>query len=374
MKKIFFILPSLHGGGAEKITINLAREISKQGYFVEIILFEKKGIYLEEIEKEIKIFSLNAKKIRSSIIPLFIYLKKNKPSVIISVMTNANIIALFLQFFLKIKVIVTEHNLFSQEKESLGFYKKKIYFFLAQILYPRAISIVAVSNGIANDLINNVKINKKKVITIYNPIDIDNIKKNINEKIVHKWIGNDNFIVILGIGRLSSQKNFSLLIHSFSQFKKKKPNAKLVILGEGEERKELEKLIFKLKLTNDIDMPGFIKNPYPYLSKSNIFVLSSNYEGLPTVLIESLICRTQIISTECGSGPREILKSGKYGAIVPINNINCLSLAMEKILKTPYSFKGVEKELLNFNITDNTKKYLKIINSHHDSNNNITNI
>ena len=332
-RKISLFLPALCGGGAERVFINLAKGFAKRGFHVDFVLAQKEGSYVDEIPnfpELIHVLELNQKQKKTfrtikSFPSIIKYLKKEQPEILISGL-HANIPVLFAKKISKVntRVIITEHNTFSFQNKLLPKPYKILNLFLTRLIYPYADRILAVSNGVADDLMNVTGLKNEKLMTIYNPIITNEIINKAVSHLDHPWFYPDEPPVIISIGRLSEQKNFKILIRAFAKVCKYK-SARLMILGEGEERKELEELIRQLNLEDVVCLPGFVSNPYPYLIRSRLFVLSSNWEGLPTVLVEALYCNTPIIATDCHSGPREILQDGKFGTLVPINDENELA-------------------------------------------------
>jgi glycosyltransferase involved in cell wall biosynthesis len=151
----------------------------------------------------------------------------------------------------------------------------------------------------------------------------------------HPWFGEPDHPVVIGIGRLVAQKNFRLLIDAFALVKRDHPTARLVILGEGEERGMLEAQIRRLGLQQSVSLPGFVDNPYACLARARVFVLSSDFEGLPTVLIESLAVGTPVVSTDCASGPREVLQDGALGELVPVGEVEAFARGIGRALANP---------------------------------------
>jgi glycosyltransferase involved in cell wall biosynthesis len=195
-------------------------------------------------------------------------------------------------------------------------------------LYRYSHRIVAVSKGVAADLELNIGLPNNNVSVIYNPVVTSKMEELAQESLPHPWLTASSPPVVLGIGRLTYAKNFSLLIESFYDLRKE-IEAKLIILGEGPDRPTLVNLISSLGLSRDVLLPGFVPNPYSFLKNCSIFVLSSRWEGLPTVLIEALACGAPVVSTDCPSGPREILQDGKLGALVPISDKLALTEAIQ---------------------------------------------
>jgi glycosyltransferase involved in cell wall biosynthesis len=197
--------------------------------------------------------------------------------------------------------------------------------------FPWADEIVAVSEGVADDFAAVTGLERSRIKTIYNPVISTTLVEKAKEPVDHPWFAPGQPPVILAIGRLTKQKNFPTLIRAFDSLRKKRP-VHLMILGEGEERMALEGLIQQLGLDDSVSLPGFLDNPYAYLSRAGVFVLSSEWEGLPTVLIEALAVGVPVVSTDCKSGPREILDDGKYGQLVPVGDSATLAEAIGKAL------------------------------------------
>jgi glycosyltransferase involved in cell wall biosynthesis len=211
----------------------------------------------------------------------------------------------------------------------------RMHFFprLAKWFYPWADGIIAVSGGVADDLAQLIKIPRERIQVIYNPIVTPELFDKSKALLVHPWFKSGEPPVLLAVGRLTVQKAFDVLIRAFAQVRKDH-QVRLLILGEGEERTALETMIREYDMEEDISMPGFILNPYPYMAHAAAFVLSSRWEGLPTVLVEAMALGAPIISTDCPSGPREILLDGKYGQLVPVDDPFALAAAIVKSLQT----------------------------------------
>ena len=201
---------------------------------------------------------------------------------------------------------------------------------MAKYTYKFSDEIVAVSEGVADDLSKVIGIERGKIEVIYNPVVSKELIQKSNEPVNHPWFLSDT-PVILSVGNLRPQKNFGLLLKSFKSLLREE-DAKLIIAGEGPQREYLEKQVQNLNLDDDVELPGYVENVYSYMSCADLFTLSSNREGLPTVLIEALACGCPVVSTDCPSGPREVLKNGKYGKLVPVGDSYQLTKAMKSSL------------------------------------------
>ncbi|MGB9794641.1 glycosyltransferase [Caldisericum exile] len=349
VNKVAFYLPNLGGGGAERSMLNLIREFVKHGFIVDLVLANATGPYLNQVPSEVKIINLRSLHVSKSLPKLTKYLRENKPDVLISSLDHANIVAIIAKLlsFRRTKIIVRVDSTLSQELKNLSTLKGKLIPLLMKVFYRYVDFIVAVSEGVKEDLTSFLKIPKDKVKVIYNPVISSDIFEKAKEPVDHPWFTSGEYPIIIGVGRLNREKDFQTLIKAFS-FIRKEVDARLVILGEGEERKNLENLAKELGISEYLLMPGFVNNPYKYMSKSSVFVLSSIYEGLPTVLIEALSLGIPVVSTDCPSGPREILENGKYGKLVPVHNEIALARAIIEVLKN--------KSKINFDF-DFLKKY-----------------
>jgi glycosyltransferase involved in cell wall biosynthesis len=333
-RHIAIYLPNLAGGGAERVMVNLAEGFCERGYHVDMVLAKAQGPYLKSLSKEINVIDLDAKSVFFSLAALVNYLKENKPKTLYTALGHTNIIAVLAKKLARVStaVVISVHNVtppylrtFSKENLLQRFYP---------VFYKQADAVVAVAKGVAEDIAKKANLAAKDVTVIYNPVVTPIMFEKARAEVPHKWFEAGQPPVILGIGRLTEQKDFPTLISAFALLRKQQ-QAHLLILGEGEDRPSLERLAKSLGVEQDVYLPGFVDNPYAYLAKANAFVLSSIYEGLPTVLIEALALGTPVVSTNCMSGPSEILEEGKYGAIVPMKDIEALANAMAQTLALP---------------------------------------
>ncbi|MEM2772331.1 MAG: glycosyltransferase [Candidatus Pacearchaeota archaeon] len=323
-KKIIFVIPNLGKGGAERVFANILRKLSRNKFEIVSIFYDNNHIY--EIPDDIKIYNLDLsgtpnffKKIYRNIVRIMKIsqiIKNEKPDVVFSFINRVNLSTIISKILSrsKTKVIISERNTPSlQQRGFLGFITK----LFMRIIYNKADCIIAVSNGVKNDLIKNFGIKENKISVIYNPIDIDEIQKLSKEEITEcEWFKED-IPIIINVGSLTEKKGHKYLLHAF-KIVREKVNCRLVILGEGPKEKELKELAKNLGISNDVKFLGFQKNPFKFIAKSNIFVLSSLFEGFPNVLIEAMVCGVPVISTNCPSGPDEIINNGTTGFLVGV--------------------------------------------------------
>lgn len=343
-EKIAFFIPDLRGGGAEKAVCNLLDEMVKRGQDdrgkvdqrcqaaqFELVLVNATGVYMASLPPEVRIVDLKKKRTLFALPELVRYLRKNNPSVLIAHLSHANIVALLAKKIAGVKtaVIVVEHVL----HERVSFPGKDWFLERAiKKLYPGAAARVAVSEAAARDLAGRLGLAEQKVSAIYNPVVNETLLKRSKQPAAHPWLDKKEMPVFLAVGRLEREKDFAELLEAFALMRKTVA-ARLILLGEGSLRKTLEEQVERLGIEKEVDMPGFVQNPYAFMASSDVFVLSSRTEGLSNVLIEAMACGCPVIATDCPGGPREILQDGKFGILVPVGDAGAMARAMESELQ-----------------------------------------
>jgi len=378
--KLLIVIESMqYGGGAERFVSLLTNHLSNKFEIYILTFHDFKNLYKFNAKyyslKETFNTSLsirNSLKFKTFVKPITIYKKiiSISPDLIISFMEMSNFYTILTKILCRIKTPL----IISVRCNPKLVYENDLKHFnsLIKILYRLNCvdKIVSVSKGVSNVLENYYNIKKTKIRTIYNGIEIEEISKKSKKEIKdYKILFNDeNLIKFITVGRLCKEKGHRFLIDAFSRVKKEIPNSKLIILGEGPLRNELIMQIRKNLLNNDIILLGLKKNPFKYLKKSDIFVLSSINEGFPNVLIEALACRIPIISTNCTAGPKEILENGKYGLLVKVKDSKDLAekmvfLAKNKKLMEQYSKLSLERALF-FKFEKTLNEWNKLINEY----------
>lgn len=332
-------LPSLNGGGAERSMLNLAHGFAERGYAVDLVLAQAKGPYLNDVHPKVRLVDLKASRVLTSLPALVRYLRREQPKALISALNYANIVALWARRVAGVpsRVLVNEQNTISRSAHNSGRWRQRMVPHLMRRFYLWADYVIGNSQGVANDLSQVTGLPRERIKMLYNPVVTPEVREKARKPLTHPWFEAGQPPVVLAVGRMVKQKDFPVLIQAFAVVRKSRP-ARLMILGEGSDRPALEALVNQLGLGEDVDMPGFVENPYAYMSRASLYVLSSLWEGLPTVLIEALHCGAPVIATDCPSGPREILADGRYGLLVPVGDVMTLAQAMEAGLagKTPH--------------------------------------
>ncbi len=337
-KRLAILLPELAGGGAQRSMLKLAGGVARLGYPVDLVVGRAAGPFLAEVPREVRLVDLCAPRVAASLPALVYYLRRQQPFVMLSVL-HTNLIAIWARRLAGVstRLVVSERNTLSREAQHFKHdLRARVMPRLVSWFYPWADDVVAVSTGVAQDLVNVEKIPSQKVHVLYNPIVTPEFELKVHANLEHAWFRAGEPPVVLAVGRLSAQKGFDILVRAFAWVLPHTP-ARLLIIGEGEERPRLQALVNGLGLKDSVSLPGFIDNPYPYMLRAGVFVLSSRWEGLPGVLIEAMYCGPRLVSTDCPSGAREILADGRYGRLTPVDDKLALSQAILAALRGEFS-------------------------------------
>jgi glycosyltransferase involved in cell wall biosynthesis len=329
MRRVAVYLPSLVGGGAERTFLILADGLSRRGWAVDLVVADPAGPLLDEVPTNLRLVDLGASHVAASVLPLARYLRRSRPDAVLTAMTHANLTAIVAVAIsgVKTRLVVTEHQHLSTLLSGPATRRERLFPLLMRFLYPRASEVVAVSRGVAEDISRQARLQRSSIRVEKNPIRIEELRSLGAESPPHEWFGEDQPPVVLSVGRLTRQKDFDTLVRAFRQVRDHRP-LRLLLLGDGEDRPLLEALVAELGLTDDVQLTGFVANPYPYYAAASLFVLSSVWEGLPTVLLEAMVFGLPIVSTDCPSGPAEILEGGRLGALVPSRDPAALARAI----------------------------------------------
>lgn len=362
MPDLAIFLTCLAGGGAEKVIINLTHAFVDKGIKVDVVLVEAKGVFLPLLPPNVRVVDLGCKRLISSLPALVRYFQREQPKVMLSVLEDTNIVALWGRALAGVstRLVVSVHNTISQESQNSTQLKRKLTPYLVRWFYPWADEVVTVSEGAAEDLVR-LGLSPKSIKVIVNPIVTPELFKKFQEPVDHPWFKPGSPPVILSVGRLERQKDYSTLIRAFALVQQQRP-ARLMILGEGKERPLLEGLIKELGIAENVALPGFVSNPCSYMVAASIFVLSSLFEGLPTVLIEAMAAGTRLVSTDCKSGPKEILSNGLYGKLVAVGDVKGIAEAIISSLDEPVDSEALRQRVADFSLEKVVTEYQKVLN------------
>lgn len=358
---ISLLMPNLHGGGAERVAVNLANGLVARGYRVNMVLFEAVGDFLHELDPATRVVDLKAPRIRQGFLPLLRHLRTERPAALLACMWPLSVMALWARRLAGVstRVVVAEHTTWSQSqllrRRGMAWRVRTSMHWS----FPKAHGVVAVSAGAADDLARFARLRRDAVTMIYNPVVdtrdvVSDAVRSPPQPPLRWWEGSHRRV--LAVGKLKVVKDYGTLLEAFSLMHRQ-ANAKLLILGEGECRLVLEAKVRQLGLADCVFMPGFVKDTAPYYSRADLHVLSSLSEGLPTVLIEALAAGTPVVSTDCPSGPREILRDGLLGRLVPVGDAVALANAMKETLASEADCAALRRRAEDFSIDAAVARY-----------------
>ncbi|WP_052343618.1 glycosyltransferase [Bacillus massiliigorillae] len=306
-RRLMFVVPSLRGGGAEKVMVTLLKYLDRSKFTLILVLLSKEGKYIDDIPNDVETIDLKAVRVRHSFISLVKVIRKVKPDVVFSTQGHLNIGMIALKPFIgkRTKLIVREANTVSEIVKIAP--KPKVWRMLYKFFYRRADVVICQSKYMMEDLLVNFKIPTEKLCHIYNPVDIKRIEK-LSQIDSNPFERSKASINVVAVGRLVYQKGFDRLIESVPKLMECIPDAKLWIIGEGDLKEELVKKRDDFGLSKKIELIDFQENPYKWLKNADLFVLPSYYEGLPNVLLEAIACECPVIALEHPGGTKEIME------------------------------------------------------------------
>jgi glycosyltransferase involved in cell wall biosynthesis len=359
--KLSIFVPDLTGGGAERMMVNVANAAAARGLAVTLLLSSRKGPHLEHVRDDVRIVTLGRGTVRSSLVPLMRHLRRDRPDAVLSALDRANVVLALAKRLsgASAPAVISQRNLLAAPGKPFATLSRRLVFEVARRTYPWADGVIAISDGVAANLLRHVELSPERITTIYNPVVSDDLLQARDEPLDHPWFAPGEPAVVLGAGRLTRQKGFDTLVKAFAMVRAQR-NCRLVILGEGELRAELEGQVASLGLDAEVAFPGFVSNPYAWMRRSSVFVFSSRWEGLGNVLIEAMACGTPVVSTDCESGPSEILEGGRWGRLVPVDDVTALAAAIQATLEDPEP-PAVELRASEFTIERAVDAYLAVL-------------
>jgi glycosyltransferase involved in cell wall biosynthesis len=316
-------------GGAERAIAKLASGFAARGQAVDLVLARAEGPFLAELHPGVRVIDLGAGRLATAVLPLARYLRVERPAVVFSALDYVNVVAIVARALARVDVplVVSERNTLSAAVAHTSSLRTRWMPHLIRLSYPHADAVVAVSQGVADDLSSACRLSQDSIVVLNNPVVTPEMMLKRSEPVEHPWLRDPVLPTVVAVGRLIPQKDFALLIEAFAAARKSR-SVRLVILGDGPLRNDLEQLAVRLGVPNDVSLPGFCANPYPSMAAAAVFVLSSRWEGSPGALIEAMFCGTPVVATDCPSGPRQILDDGRYGRLVPVGDAQAMTAAL----------------------------------------------
>lgn len=344
--------------------VNLASQIARNGVRVYFITCDASRPYLDDLDNSIGLIVISKDR-HAMTRELVGLLEQYRPTSLLTAKELGLAVALkakrqigsdtmiYLRAITNISARIRHRHLLQRIKGELKVRKLRK-------LYRQLDGIVAVSHGIAEDVRRISDIPFSQIRVAHNPVVTKQLHQRAELPVDHPWLLQQEIPVILGIGRLTKQKNFELLINAFTLVRANRP-AKLIILGDGSRKKKLKKQTEKLGIAGDVDLFGFNPNPYSMLHHASLFVLSSNWEGSPNALTEALAVGCPAISTDCPSGPREILQEGIYGPLVPMDDKKAMARAILEVLDNPLSGEVLQTATEKFTVENSAREYIQAL-------------
>lgn len=394
-RQLALFIPSLAGGGVAPVMLNLAQAFCARGHRVDLLVCRLEGAHKRRVPAGVRVVALER---HSPLLARYLalradraawpqllrpvllarrgaaalgclhsltrYLGSERPQALLSAKTHTNLVAIWARRLAgtSTRLVVSEHSCLSQEIAGPKGRKWR-WRFVAPLVartYPGADAVVTVSEGVAEDLAARTGLPRGRITTVYNPVFSPRLVELARGPVSHPWYERDGPPLVLGVGRLEPQKDFALLLRAFARVRQERP-VRLLILGEGRERSKLTRLAEALGVRDAVEFPGFVPNPYAHMARANLFVLSSRYEGLPTVVIEALACGCPVVSTDCPSGPVEILERGRYGRLVPVGDAPALARAMRAALDEPADRARLQRRAAAFSVERAAPRYLELM-------------
>ena len=398
-RRILILVPSFGGGGAERVSLLLASGFLDRGHEVDLLVRELVCDYPQEVPCGTRLFFLssdvntayqaNLGQLPITLHPLMstslrfprlalgastsrnqwtlltsrnlprwavaiaAYIDRERPDALLAMMTpavaSATLAVRLAQHQVRMTVGV-QHNIFTSRRETHR----------ARKSYPYLDAAVGVSSGVTSELAEFPGMSSDRLHTIYNPVVSKDLPQKANEIPDHPWFNEPGTPIVLAIGRLHEQKDFPTLLTAFARLLAQR-SARLIVLGEGSLRPTLLALAHSLRISEHVDFPGFVRNPFAYLAKARLFVLSSRYEGLGNVLIEAMACGCPVVSTDCPFGPAEILENGRWGKLVPTEDPEALAKAMIHTMDTPPQRDALRERASYFSVERAVDRYEELL-------------
>jgi glycosyltransferase involved in cell wall biosynthesis len=355
--RIGVLIPTFHGGGAERAMLLFASGAADRGLAVDLLVCHPDGPLAETVDRRINVRGLGSNRIRGALFPLVRYLKENRPAALFTTIQHANMLAIAAQRLSRVPTKVVIRQSTSHLSEPKKNFVHAALISLIPWVYPYADGVIAVSEGVRDQLKQvNPSMN---VHVLPNPVLQADFIERSNEPVDHPWFQHGGPPVIVAAGRLQPFKGFGSLLKAFAKLPREN-GYRLVVLGEGPDRERLLSLARELGVSDRFDLPGFVLNPLPYMRRAGVFVLSSEYEGMPNVLLQAMACGTAVVSTDCKSGPREILENGELGQLVPVGDDDALASAIRQALANGPVSHAAERVRWRYSVSRAVEEYLNL--------------
>lgn len=360
---VCFFLPTLDGGGAERVNVDLANALAGSDQPVILLCNRATGPWRGRVAPAVEVAELGCDRVLSAILPLRRFLRRRRPAAVMSAMTHANIVTLAATRLLGRfpgRVVVQEVAQLAVGRPTARPRVEKLILWLTRWLYALADTVVAISPSIAEELVDHRGRPLPNVRVVPNPIDVAAIAGQARAPVPHPWLAAKTLPVVLAVGRLAPEKDFATLLRAVALARTRRP-LRLILLGEGAERPVLTRLATELGLDGEVDLPGFAANPYPFMAHADLIAVSSLAEGFSLVLAEALACGCNAVTTDCGAGPVGILDHGRHGRIVPPRDPAALAEAILATLAAPLPAEPLRERARLYDLPVVTALYRELV-------------
>ena len=346
--------------GVDRVIGNLVSQLDRWGIGVDLLKIRSHGPYLDdEPLPNVRALNLGSAHVISSLPALVRYMRRERPTAMLTDKDRVNRTAILARRFagVPMRLAVRVGTTVSVNLASRGYIERWQQRTSIRQLYPMADAVLVPSVGVAEDLARYTGIDPGHIRVVRSPIVTPELRSRAREAVDHPWLIGHQIPVVLGAGELGHRKDFETLIRAFALVRRRRP-CRLIILGRGRKRAALLALAAGLGIANDIDLPGFHPNPYAFMARADLFVLSSRWEGMPVVLVEALAVHTPVVSTDCLCGPREILSSSGLGALVPVGGVEPMAEAIGRWLDAERTGLDFERAVAGYRTETSARAYL----------------
>lgn len=360
---VALFLPTFTPGGIERSLLNLAEGFVDRGVDVDVLVADRRGSFESRVPAAATVVDLEAGRIRNSVVPLVGYLRRESPDVLFSGHTHANLVAVWSGTLARTgaEVVIGVHNTLSESEDAESGLEPTLIRRLIPVTYRRADRVVAVSEGVAEDVAAVAGLRRDEISVIHNPVIGSEFFASVDEPVSHRWLTDGSNRVVLGAGRLTPQKDFGTLVRAFDSVRETTPNARLLVVGSGEKREELERLVDRFDLRPSVEFVGYVENLYAVMNAADVFVLSSRWEGFGIVLVEAMAAGTPVVATDCPHGPSEILDRGRFGRLVGVGDVTEMARAIEETLRAESDPGPLRARAMDFTVEAVVDRYLRLL-------------
>ena len=374
-RPIAFFVHGLAGSGAQWRMVNLANDFAARGHAVDLAVVRWRGPLRDALSPRIRVVRLDPAWTRlrfagplrgrlhlPGVLGLARYLRRERPVCLLSTSYSANVIAIWARAMsgTRVRLVIRVSNHLSHSTVHEPSRLRRLSVWSARWFYRFADDIIAVSRGVADDVAAVTGLPAARIRTIRNPVLTGDVAAKARVPLEHPWFAPGSPPVVLSVGRLARQKDFATLIRAFARVRARRP-ARLMILGEGGKRRSLERLARRLGVADHVALPGFVMNPFPYMARAGVFVLSSRWEGLPGGLVEAMSCGCPVVSTDCPAGPAEVLADGACGPLTPVGNDEALAQAIDAVLSHPPDPAVLREQAATYSVERASEDYLNVL-------------